>query len=160
MFAHWAFDHWVLDHLLNPVLADLAQLPGSWLIDPAIRAPIAISLGAIPGALSRYYLTLMAARWFGTTFPWGTLLINLTGAGLMGFFVTLAAPWLSAFPDLQWLVAVGFLGAYTTFSTYALDSANLLQTRRYTQALLYWWGSPILGFLSVQLGMLLARQLM
>jgi CrcB protein len=46
-------------------------------VDPAIRAPIAISSGAIPGALSRYYLTLLAAKWSGT-FPYGTFFINLT----------------------------------------------------------------------------------
>ncbi|BAY50233.1 CrcB protein (plasmid) [Scytonema sp. HK-05] len=58
-------------------------------VNPAIRVPIAISLGAIPGALSRYYLTILSAQWFGTGFPYGIFSTNLTTALVMGFFVTL-----------------------------------------------------------------------
>lgn len=124
-----------------------------------IPIPIAISLGAIPGALSRYYVTLLAARGFGTQFPYGTFIINLTGACMMGFFVTLTAQFVAP-PDLHPLIAVGFLGSYTTFSTYALDTSNLLRTREYGTALFYWAGSAILGFLSLELGVILARTLL
>jgi CrcB protein len=127
--------------------------------DPVIRASIAISLGAIPGALSRYYLTVLLARWFGTAFPFGTFFINLTGAGLMGFFATLTSRQANPSPDLHLLIAVGFLGAYTTFSTYALDTSNLLRTKDYRTALFYWAGSPILGFLCLELGVFLAKSL-
>ncbi|WP_017315219.1 fluoride efflux transporter CrcB [Mastigocladopsis repens] len=127
-------------------------------MNSATHALIAISLGAIPGALSRYYLTLFFARCFGTAFPYGTLFINITGAFLMGFFTTLTSK-VVIFPAVQLLVAVGFLGSYTTFSTYALDSSNLLRTRDYKAALLYWFGSPVLGFFSIELGILLAKVL-
>jgi CrcB protein len=150
----------VLNGVLSYVLAKLGKTQGAFAIDPALYAPLAISLGAIPGALSRYYLTLLCARWLGIAFPYGTFFINLTGAGVMGFFVTLATKQVFSAPELQWLVAVGFLGSYTTFSTYALDTSNLLRTRSYKRALFYWWGSPILGFFSVELGMFLARQML
>jgi CrcB protein len=128
-------------------------------IDPALQATIAVSLGAIPGALSRYYLTLHFAKQFGTTFPYGTLFVNVTGTATLGFFSTLMVQQSSYLPGLQELITIGFLGAYTTFSTYALDTAKLLQARHYKNAMLYWWGSPALGFLSAELGIILAQQL-
>lgn len=123
-----------------------------------MQTAIAISLGAIPGALCRYYLTLGMTRWLGSGFPYGTFLINLTGCLLMGFFVTFATerfPTLS--PDLKLLVTTGFLGAYTTFSTYGLDTANLLRTGSLTIASFYWAGSAVLGIVCLQLGVILAR---
>lgn len=111
-----------------------------------VDVPLAISLGAIPGALSRYYLTVLFGRWFGITFPYGTLFINVTGSFLMGFFATIISK-LAIDSNLSLLITVGFLGSYTTFSTYALDTSNLLKTRDYKAAIFYWVGTPILGFL-------------
>lgn len=126
--------------------------------DPAIRHPIAISLGAIAGALSRYYLTLWFAQRFGTSFPYGTFFINLTGCFGMGFFVTLTLERVANIPlDVRLMVTTGFLGAYTTFSTYGLETYTLLRDRSYVAAGIYWAGSAILGIISVQLGTLLAR---
>jgi fluoride exporter len=124
--------------------------------DPALRAPIAISLGAIAGALSRYYLTNWFTHQFGSHFPHGTFFINLTGCLAMGFFITLTLE-KSIPPDLRLLIATGFLGAYTTFSTYGLDTTNLLNSGRVSAATLYWSGSAILGVLCVQLGGMLAK---
>lgn len=56
-------------------------------LEPVVRIPVAISLGAIAGALSRYYLSVWLAQWLGTSFPYGTFVINLTGCLAMGFFV-------------------------------------------------------------------------
>jgi CrcB protein len=128
-------------------------------IHPGIRAPLAISLGAIPGALSRYYLTMLFARWFGTGFPYGTFVINITGALVMGFFVTLTLERTITSPDLRLLVAVGFLGSYTTFSTYALDTSVLLKSGNYGLALFYWLGSASLGFIGLEIGSFLARKI-
>ncbi|MBD3884407.1 fluoride efflux transporter CrcB [Phormidium tenue FACHB-886] len=149
----------MLTNLLNIVLVALGK-PLSLLasVDPALRAPIEIALGAIPGALSRYYLTLLFARWFGANFPYGTFFINLTGALVMGFFTTLMLE-RTLTPDLRLLLAVGFLGSYTTFSTYALDTSVLLQNSSYRLGLLYWAGSAVLGVVSLELGSFLARKL-
>ncbi|MDA0268910.1 MAG: CrcB family protein, partial [Cyanobacteria bacterium] len=83
-----------------------------------VRVPIAISFGAMAGALSRYYLTLGFNEWFGTAFPFGTGFINGSGAFMMGFFATLAIERTLISPDLRLAIAVGFLGSYTTFSSY------------------------------------------
>ena len=128
-------------------------------VNPAIRAPIAVSLGAIPGALSRYYLTILSAQWFGTGFPYGTFSINLTGTLVMGFFVTLTLEKTITSPDLRLLIAVGFLGSYTTFSTYSLDTTTLLRTGNYGIGLFYWMSSAALGVVCVELGSFLARKL-
>jgi CrcB protein len=126
--------------------------------NPNIRAPFAIILGAIPGALSRYYLTLLFAKWFGTGFPYGTFFINVTGAFVMGFFVTFTLERMLTSADLRLLVAVGFLGSYTTFSTYALDTSALLKTGFQGLALTYWLGSAIIGFVGLEIGSFLARK--
>ncbi|NER84696.1 MAG: CrcB family protein, partial [Leptolyngbya sp. SIO1D8] len=90
--------------------------------DPYLRAPIAIALGAIAGALSRYYLTLVCASWLGSS-VYGTLLVNLVGAWVMGFFTTLIAIRILHLPqEVFLLISTGFLGSLTTFSTYALDT--------------------------------------
>ena len=121
--------------------------------------PIAISAGAILGALSRYYLTVLLARRFGTRFPYGTFAINLSGALLMGFFATLAFNQIIA-PHLQLLIMTGFLGSYTTFSTYALDTANLARSRSRVVALFYWAGSAVGGALCLEAGVGIARWLL
>lgn len=126
--------------------------------DPAIRNPIAISLGAIAGALCRYYVTLWFVQRFGTGFPYGTFFINVTGCLGMGFFTTLALDRIGVIsPEVRLLVATGFLGAYTTFSTYGIETVYLLRDRAFLIASLYWAGSAILGVMSVQLGVILAR---
>ncbi len=125
---------------------------------PEIRNPIAISLGAIAGALSRYYLGLWFAQRFGTNFPWGVFFINFTGCLGLGFFSTLVLERVYSIPpEVRLLVAVGFFGSYTTFSTYELDTLTLLKSRQFFAAVFYWAGSAVLGLISVQLGVFLAR---
>jgi CrcB protein len=124
-----------------------------------LRAPLLVSLGAIPGALSRYYMTIWLSRWLGTSFPFGTFAINLSGALLMGFVATLAVERAIIAPDVQLLVATGFLGSYTTFSTYMLDTAVLLRVGSRVKALFYWTGSAILGWIFLEVGIVLARSL-
>ncbi|MEM8546155.1 MAG: fluoride efflux transporter CrcB [Cyanobacteria bacterium P01_H01_bin.119] len=120
--------------------------------------PVAISFGAVFGALSRYYLTLFWAQVYGSTFPAGTFCVNLSGSLAIGFLSALASQY--GLPImLQKMVLVGFLGAYTTFSSYILETANLVRDRRVLVALLYWLGSPILGLFGVEIGIWLGTQL-
>jgi fluoride exporter len=146
----------VLGVLLNGVSQIQAGLGA---IDPELRIPVAIALGAVPGALSRYYLTRWSIQWFGLGFPFGTLLVNLSGAIAMGFFATFTMERAIASPDLRALVAIGFLGAYTTFSTYALDTTTLLHSGFAGKSLIYWGGSAILGVFCLELGSALARKI-
>lgn len=126
-------------------------------MDAQLRQPLMISLGAIAGALCRHYLGLWLLRGLGSAFPYGTLFVNLTGSFLMGLLISLGARRLSLSPDVMLTLAVGFLGSYTTFSSYQLDTLRLMGENRGAIALLYWVGSPILGAIGIQLGVLLGR---
>ncbi len=114
--------------------------------------PLYISLGAVLGALSRYYLTLFWLKKGGSNFPYGTLFVNLTGAFLIGFVSKIFTAEHTISIGVQKLILVGFLGSYTTFSSYILDSANLFRINRTSTGFFYWLGSPILGFIFVELG--------
>lgn len=117
---------------------------------------LAITIGAVPGALSRYYLTEYCKRALGTGFPYGTFIINLTGCLLMGFFFTLFKG-IKGFPaETDLLVRTGFLGAYTTFSTYGYDTLALWRNGKKRATLFYWAGSAILGVVGIVLGRYLA----
>jgi CrcB protein len=81
-------------------------------------------LGGGLGAASRYGVSFMAARWWGAHFPWGTLMVNLAGCFLIGFLFALAERSRLLGPDLRLLLITGYLGALTTFSTFALETVN------------------------------------
>lgn len=119
---------------------------------------IAVSLGAIGGALSRYYLSLWFSQLLGNSLPYGTGIINLTGCFGIGFFTGLASS-LPIHPNLRLLITTGFIGAYTTFSTYQLDTAKLLEQGSWEVDLLYWIGSAGLGLLALLLGRVTAERL-
>ena len=123
------------------------------------RPPLAISLGAIAGSLSRYYLTLGLNQWLGTAFPFSTFVINLTGAFGMGFFTTLTLDRLEIPSDIRLLVTVGFLGAYTTFSTYELDVDQLLVGSDWRITTLYWICTAVFGVFCLEIGSFLARKI-
>lgn len=123
------------------------------------HAPMAIALGAVAGALSRYYLTLACIYWLGHG-AYGTFLVNMVGAWVMGMFVTLAMNRVGSFsPELMLLIGTGFLGALTTFSTYALDTFNLAQSQSVLWALVYWLSSAVCGVVCLYGGVLTIRLL-
>jgi CrcB protein len=117
----------------------------------------AIAIGAIPGALSRYHLTEWTKAKFGTKFPYGTFVINLTGCLAMGFFFTISEG-ITGYPkELDLLIRTGFLGSYTTFSTYGFDTLTLWRSKQKLATFFYWAGSAILGLIAVILGATIAH---
>ena len=125
---------------------------------PSVRNPIAISLGAIAGSLCRYYLSLWLPQILGVDFPYATLLVNLSGSFAMGIVTTLVLErTLLIAPEVRLLIAIGFLGSYTTFSSYELDTIYLIRDFSWQKAFFYWFGSAVCGFLCLYLGMILAR---
>ena len=87
-----------------------------------MQAVFWISLGAIAGANARYFLSRWAAKIFNPAFPYGTLIINVTGSMLLGFFLIWTSERVLADPRWRFLIAIGFCGAYTTFSSYAFET--------------------------------------
>ncbi len=116
-----------------------------------------ISTGAILGANLRYWVGVWAAGRLGTSFPYGNLIINLTGSFILGFFMTLAVDRLLLDPRWRILFAVGFLGSYTTFSSYTFESMSLILDNQWLPGLINLFGSAFLGEVAVFLGIILAR---
>lgn len=103
-----------------------------------------IAIGGAAGALARYTVASRVARRAGGTFPWGTLCVNTVGAFVLGLVLT-AIEGASRRPELAALLAVGFLGDFTTFSTYAYEAVAQLRERRWRPAAGYVLGSLLLG---------------
>jgi CrcB protein len=118
-------------------------------------------MGGFCGANARYWLGgWIQARW-GADFPWSTFVINVTGSFILGMFVTLISERFivrHALP-LRLLIAIGFVGAYTTFSTFEFETLALVETSAWFRAFANAFGSLFAGFVSVWLGVLLARVL-
>ena len=87
-----------------------------------MQAYLWISLGAVLGASLRFLVSRMAARFLGASFPFGTLFINFTGSFLLGLFLVWTTERVLADPRWRLLIAIGFCGSYTTFSSYAFES--------------------------------------
>jgi len=119
-----------------------------------------VGVGGFLGANARYWLgEWVQARW-GAAFPWATFLINVSGSFVLGLLVALLAA-RTAFPHapvLRLALAVGFLGAYTTFSTFTMETLTLMSGGAWLRAFGNMFGSLAAGMLAVWLGTTLGRQ--
>lgn len=122
-----------------------------------IRELLVIALGGGLGALSRYELGLWISSKWNQGFPLHTFIINITGAFLLGFLNILFIERMTVSPLWRLGIGVGFLGAYTTFSTFGFEVITLLEGGSYTTAAAYTFLSILVGFVGVALGVGLAR---
>lgn len=120
---------------------------------------LAVALGGALGAVARYYLGVSALSRAAAPFPTATFVINVTGSFILGFFLTLATERMNVNPHLRLAVAVGFVGAYTTFSTFEYETAKLMEERGYLLAFLNVTLSFIVGLAAVWGGIAAARKL-
>ena len=118
-----------------------------------------IALGAVAGASSRYFLSGYIARTFSATFPYGTLLINITGSMVLGFFLILAGERVLLDPRWRFLVAIGFCGSYTTFSSYAFETFAFVEQGQWLLAGINIVASNALCLAAVLAGAAIARGL-
>lgn len=119
--------------------------------------PIIITVGAVLGALLRYWMGDWVAQRLGTGFPYGNLIVNLSGSFLLGIFMTLVTDRFLVSPQWRLFIAIGFLGSYTTFSSYAYESLDLIMTGQRALGLINLFGSSFLGGLAVLAGILIGR---
>ena len=117
------------------------------------------AVGAAAGGVSRFYLTMAVQQRLGPSFPWGTLLINITGSLLLGFLIRYALATPAVSMEVRAMLTTGFCGGYTTFSSYSYESAVLIEEGQFSRAALYSISSMVLALLATFCGFLLAREL-
>jgi CrcB protein len=118
-----------------------------------------IAVGAVAGACARYFLSGLIARNFSAAFPYATLLINVTGSLVLGFFLIYSSERVLLDPRWRLLAAIGFCGSYTTFSSYAFESFALMEQGQWLLMSLNILASNVLCLAAVLAGAALARGL-
>ncbi len=118
-----------------------------------------ISLGAVLGANARYFLSRWTARHIDPAFPYGTLLINISGSFVLGFFMIWTTERVLADPRWRLLIAIGFCGSYTTFSSYAFETLAYFEQGHWTLLAANFMANNLLSLAAVLAGAVLARAL-
>jgi CrcB protein len=120
---------------------------------------VLVALGGGAGSVLRYGVGRLSVHYLGPTSVWGTFLVNVTGSFALGLFIALALEKFAIPVQLRALIAVGLLGGYTTFSTFSLESVQLLESGQLLRAAASLLGNLALGLAAAYLGLLLGRTL-
>jgi CrcB protein len=120
---------------------------------------LAIAAGGAIGALLRYWASTGVHAWLGRGFPYGTLFVNVLGSLLMGFLFVWLIDRMAAGPALRAFLLIGVLGAFTTFSTFSMETLNLMESGQFGKALLNVFASVVVCVAAAGAGVLAARQL-
>lgn len=143
---------------LNTTVADVlcAMVEEGWRVLPLLKKPALVMCGGSLGAASRYGVGLLSAKIWGTSFPWGTLIVNLVGCFFIGLLFGLADSVRFLTPDMRLLLVTGYLGALTTFSTFCLETVTAgragLRLQPLTNILINNTGGLALTFFGIWLG--------
>jgi CrcB protein len=116
-----------------------------------------IALGGALGSVARYWVGVTVANRMGTKFPYGTFVVNITACAIIGFSLTFLARRVDLNPAWRFLVPVGFIGAYSTFSTYEWETLSAMRTGAFFLAALYAIGSLVVGLAAVWGGSFVAE---
>jgi CrcB protein len=120
---------------------------------------LAIAVGGALGAVMRYLASTSVYRMLGTDFPYGTLMVNVVGSLLMGFISILLLERLMLAEYWRAIIIIGFLGAFTTFSTFSMETFNLIQSGDMTKAFINIFFSVLLCLGATWLGVIAGRQI-
>ena len=124
-----------------------------------MKLVLVIAAGGGLGAVARYLLAGQVTRLLGSQFPWGILVVNVVGSFAMGVLIELMARFWSASPEARAFLAVGVLGGFTTFSSFSLDAALLIERGSLAPAAAYVLGSVGLSILGLFAGLAVVRGL-
>jgi CrcB protein len=116
-----------------------------------------IALGGALGSMARYWVGSTIAGRMGARFPYGTFVINMTACIIIGFSLTYLGKRAGLSPAWRYLIPVGFIGAYSTFSTYEWETLSTMRAGAFAMAGLYAIGSLILGLAATWIGAVLAE---
>lgn len=142
-----------------PRLMTPTELNDSFVGESIVKDFLAISAAAILGANLRYVLSRLAAREFGLAFPYGTLIINILGSFIVGFFIIWTSERVLLDPRWRLLVVVGFCGSFTTFSSYAFETMSYFEHGQWGLMLTNVFSNNLLCLGGALAGMALARAL-
>jgi CrcB protein len=120
---------------------------------------VAIAVGGAVGAVLRFWLSTAVSTLVGGRFPYGTLAVNAVGSGLMGFLYVLFYERMESNTELRAAILIGVLGAFTTFSTFSIETMALLEEGEYLKASLNVLASVVLCLIICWGGIILGRQL-
>lgn len=118
-----------------------------------------IAAGGALGAITRYWVGSTVSGRLGTRFPYGTFVINITACIIIGFSLTYLDKRAGLNPAWRFLIPVGFIGAYSTFSTYEWETLSTLRAGAFAMAALYAVGSLLVGLAATWLGIVLAESI-
>jgi len=118
---------------------------------------LAVGAGGAIGAMARHGISRIALKTFGPNFPWGTFIANIAGSFLMGVLIVWLTTREPVSPSLRAFLSVGILGAFTTFSTFSLDTIMLFRDKAYLAGSGYLLGSVVLSLAGLLLGLTLAK---
>ena len=116
-----------------------------------------VAAGGALGSVGRYLLVTQAARWLGPDFPWGTFAVNLLGSFAMGILMGAVAHYVVVGPQLRLFFAVGFLGGFTTFSSFSLDAVVLFERGDWLAGIAYVGGSVLAALAAFCAGLAIWR---
>lgn len=116
-----------------------------------------IAVGGALGSVARYWVSATVGSRMGVRFPYGTLVVNLSACLVIGFSLTWLGERMEMDPAWRFLIPVGFIGAYSTFSTYEWETLQTLRSGAFALAALYAGGSLVLGLAATWLGAVLAE---
>jgi len=123
------------------------------------RYSLFVAIGAIFGALSRFFIGELITSIFGQEWQFlGTFFVNISGCLIIAYIFTMVKENIRIIaPELGLMIATGFCGSYTTFSTYSLEVNKFLEQGNVTFSLIYWLGSVLGGMIALKIGVILAR---
>jgi CrcB protein len=124
-----------------------------------MQKTLVIGAAGLVGTVFRYWLSGLVARQYGETFPWGTMAVNLIGCFLAGFIFHLTEERFLVSPMLRTVVLIGFLGGFTTFSSYGLQTFTLLKDSEFGLATLNVAASNVMGLFMVWVGYVVSKAL-
>ena len=116
-----------------------------------------IAIGGAIGAIARFWVAAYVGQRMGTRFPYGTFLINISGSFLIGLIMTVLTERTHLSPNWRYLIPIGFIGAYTTFSTFEFETLRAMQDGQFIGGAMNVVASVLVGFLMVWLGVLAGR---
>ena len=125
--------------------------------DMKLSALFLVGVGGFFGAIARFAVATFAAHRWGDSFPWGTFIINITGCFMIATFLTIAAGF-HLHEGWRYVFPIGFVGAYTTFSTYEYETMRLIDAGAWPRAVAYVLSSTIVGLAAVYFGAWIVRR--